>query len=707
MSTSFSAMPPKPQTAGPRSDAQQPTEPSSSAQGKIGPERKRKMRRKDDSSGSDCVDEADYYFSFSKGWASLLDCPFHKYDPARYQSCQGYSRFCDLEMHLKRQHVLQGNQLYCPRCRIEFPRTNNSIGSRDRHVIAGTCEPTTASDTGVLLISEYHTYECTLSQMGPKTPPEAKWSYLWLQIFNSNPPSPYVKAISPFSPATMLGSLLPGQRFELPGDFIQRVPDGLDSHPQQIISAKLPMTELARRVRGSLFISKPIHVMTPLELGLYKLAKKTPLVSHLVDRVGQGAASRGECDTLERIYAESDDYALVLANSSPFAEQRIDKLNTLNTERFDSLLKPLPEFVGFSKLEPPVASEQDVFDIPLGTQPSDNPDPPSSGRRDDSHNASHPEDSGYGSIAETVCLPVCARKDAAEKMVGVADDDARTIYSNVTNEDPLQTRDFVHELASDIYGKLKRSMGTDDWPIVSESLPELLKAFAIKIGSNGASQASRDAMYFIHKEHRNITNRFKSLLLGPVDDGETARVDTNMETMSLQDKMAMWDEKISVQESAPENSELFQNVTDDDSNMTASLLYNKMVLESKDYPWLVQRLETELSLERSETNPSGGNVSIRQQIISMLPPSNISKRRRPTQQVVVFQFPSRPIRFLASDPILVTPSSHNLQLTNILAYVKQTWPLFGEELLSFINRAFGHPHLTATIDSSRPSPCPV
>lgn len=181
-----------------------------------------------------------------------------------------------------------------------------------------------------------------------------------------------------------------------------------------------------------------------------------------------------------------------------------------------------------------------------------------------------------------------------------------------------------------------------------------------------------------------------------------------MDIMSLQDKIDMWqDEKMSIQESAPQNSELFQNVADDDSNITASLLYSKMVLESKDYSWLVQRLETELSLERGETKPSGDNIPIRQQIVSMIPPSNISKKRRPTQQVVVLQLPPQPIRFLPSDPVLVTPSSHSLQLTNILAYVNQTWPLFGEELLNFVSGAFSHPHSTATIHSSRSTMCLV
>jgi hypothetical protein len=116
------------------------------------------------------------------------------------------------------------------------------------------------------------------------------------------------------------------------------------------------------------------------------------------------------------------------------------------------------------------------------------------------------EDSGYGSIAERARFSNSKPKEEAGgrapmQSTGV-DDDAETTYSKATNERPAQTHDFVHELANDIYEKLKLFINPDDWSLVSRSLPELLKAFAIRIGSDGASQASRGVMYTIHKEHR-------------------------------------------------------------------------------------------------------------------------------------------------------------------------------------------------------------
>ncbi|KAJ4218134.1 hypothetical protein NW759_008728 [Fusarium solani] len=323
------------------------------------------------------------------------------------------------------------------------------------------------------------------------------------------------------------------------------------------------------------------------------------------------------------------------------------------------------------------------------------------------------EDSGYGSIAERARFSNSKPKEEAGgrapmQSTGV-DDDAETTYSKATNERPAQTHDFVHELANDIYEKLKLFINPDDWSLVSRSLPELLKAFAIRIGSDGASQASRGVMYTIHKEHRNIANQLKNLLLDPVEDLEAPRADgdTDLDIMSLQDKMDMWHKQTPMQESAPESSELFQNVTDDDSNMTASLMYIKMVLESEHYHWLIQSLKTELSLDRGKTEPSNERVSVLQQILSMFPRGSISKKRYPADHHAVFQFPAQltrrtwRTRFLFSHPLVVTPDCQNLQFTGILAYVNQTWPSFGEEVLSFFERAFEHCHTRPTIRSSR------
>lgn len=149
--------------------------------------------------------------------------------------------------------------------------------------------------------------------------------------------------------------------------------------------------------------------------------------------------------------------------------------------------------------------------------------------------------------------------------------------------------------------------------------------------------------------------------------------------------MDLWDQMLSADETKANSTDLFQNVADDEANTAASFVYDKMILESKDYGWLIQSLRTELSLERDKTTPTNHDPSIRRRILSMLPSGNISKRRRPSSHHVVFRLPAPLIEYLRSDRIVITSNSHNFQLTRISTYVGQTWPSFGRKVLSAVS----------------------
>jgi hypothetical protein len=85
------------------------------------------------------------------------------------------------------------------------------------------------------------------------------------------------------------------------------------------------------------------------------------------------------------------------------------------------------------------------------------------------------------------------------------DDDAKTIYSIGTTVDPGYARKYIIELCNDMYSKLRLSIDTTNRSALTIILPELIKAFAIKLCHDAASQTSqmnRETMYFIHKRHR-------------------------------------------------------------------------------------------------------------------------------------------------------------------------------------------------------------
>ena len=85
------------------------------------------------------------------------------------------------------------------------------------------------------------------------------------------------------------------------------------------------------------------------------------------------------------------------------------------------------------------------------------------------------------------------------------DDDAKTIYSIGTTVDPGYARKYIIELCNDMYSKLRQSIDTTNRSALTIILPELIKAFTIKLCHDAASettQMNRETMYFIHKRHR-------------------------------------------------------------------------------------------------------------------------------------------------------------------------------------------------------------
>jgi len=86
-----------------------------------------------------------------------------------------------------------------------------------------------------------------------------------------------------------------------------------------------------------------------------------------------------------------------------------------------------------------------------------------------------------------------------------ADEDARTTYSIGTTVDPGYARKYIIELCNDIHSKLLQSGNGIDKSRLPKILPELIRAFALKLYHDAPSQTSQinhEIMYFIHKRHK-------------------------------------------------------------------------------------------------------------------------------------------------------------------------------------------------------------
>lgn len=173
------------------------------------------------------------------------------------------------------------------------------------------------------------------------------------------------------------------------------------------------------------------------------------------------------------------------------------------------------------------------------------------------------------------------------------------------------------------------------------------------------------------------------------------------EGMSLLDKVTMWQQKATEDNSVIENDDLYQGVKDDVEEIIDEVnlqLYRNTIFNSAAYEWLLANLERESYLQWNATQPLVMTGSIRSRILDMLPTGTISKRRPPTVYEVKFDFSwgtgiktelGRELRDrldisgwslekflnLFDGLVSVTGSPEEAQLLSIRDYMRQTWPL--------------------------------
>jgi hypothetical protein len=71
------------------------------------------------------------------------------------------------------------------------------------------------------------------------------------------------------------------------------------------------------------------------------------------------------------------------------------------------------------------------------------------------------------------------------------DYDVKTLYSIGSTVNPGHARNYVMELSKDIYSKLHRYIDAKDMTVLSNILPELVKAFAIKLCHDAPNPVNR------------------------------------------------------------------------------------------------------------------------------------------------------------------------------------------------------------------------
>ncbi|KAF0327877.1 hypothetical protein GQ607_004707 [Colletotrichum asianum] len=324
--------------------------------------------------------------------------------------------------------------------------------------------------------------------------------------------------------------------------------------------------------------------------------------------------------------------------------------------------------------------------------------------------------SGYASTSRPnasrdVHLAPCSPQTntAARKDTNI--DDSRTTYSLYTILEISRQQNDFFEACQSIRDNLGPGASPESWTVLSERLPELIKAFAIKIGLESDDQANLRVMLFFHKYGEIIAQQLVR------EDSEAENRRDDREGIPLEDKMNLWwdeahgsngqvdedrcrdGEDIVLGEDDKSNASGGDNDDEDVGIIEASSL-NKTVLESSAFCWLMSSLRNQMALQE-DCNSIGGHdsrVDIRKKVLHHLVTGKISKSRSPVVHKVMARLCNWPMITHSEagrsnhdytdtrtfDSMVVVCSGGNSQTLSIKQYMKQTWPSTYYQIMSLL-----------------------
>ncbi|KAH8892749.1 hypothetical protein GQ53DRAFT_805713 [Thozetella sp. PMI_491] len=245
----------------------------------------------------------------------------------------------------------------------------------------------------------------------------------------------------------------------------------------------------------------------------------------------------------------------------------------------------------------------------------------------------------------------------------------------------------VPNICEAVYMKLREDVGISNQDILTKSLPNLIKGFAVKLGAD-------------HQEIIEITAWLTKFFEEGAKDAEKPRK-ASKRGMDLSEKIHMWHSKAgmeppgeppSINPRASDGSELGNDEEKKPITKLELSEYSKRILESKAYGWLSLTLATEASLFWP-ADTSNVMVDEKMKATFNLPPLLL----RPGHPDALWNLDRARTRghttpTAVGDIKAVTYSSEeNIQVATIAQYCRQTWPTGGPELIQAFQRVFESP----------------
>ncbi|KAI0201130.1 hypothetical protein F4808DRAFT_470051 [Astrocystis sublimbata] len=277
-------------------------------------------------------------------------------------------------------------------------------------------------------------------------------------------------------------------------------------------------------------------------------------------------------------------------------------------------------------------------------------------------------------------------------------DDGKTEYSDARSLHRAKLEIYISEFAEELAAVLPQSISAEQLHDLSTSLPELLKAFAIKFGQEINQNTNYRLMYLVHR-YRNQISKAVISAFAIEEEHTEEEVQKPIDVMPIHDKMVLWARQNNQQAEETQDRDEFEfqsdHVYDDDGmfeNFPEIHEYRQTLLVSPAYSWLLKSVIIEIDLEIPvESDDARGKI--RKKILKILEePSKISQQKAPGTRPIVFNLPwirnylisqeyDEPIGIALPRAMVVIGSDDQSFVTTCGEYLETLWPDIGPQIL--------------------------
>ncbi|KAI1347988.1 hypothetical protein F5Y01DRAFT_229273 [Xylaria sp. FL0043] len=324
-----------------------------------------------------------------------------------------------------------------------------------------------------------------------------------------------------------------------------------------------------------------------------------------------------------------------------------------------------------------------------------------------------PSDSGYATLSHDSRTQV-NKLDHDNR----SDDDVQTVYTEVSGHFDVRTESYVETFADELFTKIGgMQLSADMVQKISDSLPTLLKALALTIGSQNKTKAQRDLMVFIHKQREAITRSFESYYNHVNDLDCEATTSREPKPTEIMDRwLASRDESNFEKFNTEPPEDTFERFPQEEfperAQMPGPEEYRKILVENPIYMWMLARLRRDLILSAREYTIPNYIMGV---IQSRFPRTKtVSRSKCPEEVQVTFDVKWDIMGFLCqqdygiphseaiANSVTLTGSGTYAQALTCRQYMAQMWPLTGSQTLKLIQETLKSTEHKKTLFFSTP-----